>query len=238
MNRRIAFLVTLGALVAAAIAIVYSQRGPASPDIAEASAMRDAPEMMRQAQAQQSEIGKTPETPKSSVPAPAPDLAKAQGTPKANGAAQPQILYDPASLPQPVKQTLEEIFATAQTGDIEAMRPVLESNELKPMVAATHVDDPVAFWRKSSADGEGRDVLAAMLNILSSGFVKTSQGNDAMYVWPYLAEMDLTKLTPAQEVELYRIVPAAQAKEMKRSGKYSYYRLGVSPTGVWQYFLQ
>jgi hypothetical protein len=25
---------------------------------------------------------------------------------------------------------------------------------------------------------------------------------------------------------------------MKRSGKYSYYRLGISPKGVWQYFIQ
>jgi hypothetical protein len=25
---------------------------------------------------------------------------------------------------------------------------------------------------------------------------------------------------------------------MKKAGKYSYYRLGISPTGVWQYFMQ
>jgi hypothetical protein len=44
-------------------------------------------------------------------------------------------------------------------------------------------------------------------------------------------------LSPAQEVELYRIVPAAQAHQMKQSGKYSYYRAGISPSGVWHYFL-
>jgi hypothetical protein len=215
MNRRMTFTVALGALVAAAITIVYAwQFEP------------------RQAQAQQSEINKTPEAPKSSTPEPTPEA------PKPSGSAQSQVLYDPQSLPAPVKQTLQEIFETAQSGDIEAMRPVLESNELKPMVATAHVDDPVAFWKKNSADGEGRDVLAALLNILSTGFVKSGQGNDAIYVWPYLAEMDLTKLTPAQEVELYRIVPREQALAMKKSGKYSYYRLGVSPTGVWQYFLQ
>ena len=51
-------------------------------------------------------------------------------------------------------------------------------------------------------------------------------------------ETDLAKLTPAQEVELYRIVPPAQALAMKKAGKYTYYRLGISPNGVWQYFLQ
>ncbi len=221
MNRRSTFTVALGALVTAAIAIVYAWQ--AEP---------------RHAHAQQSEIAKTPETPKSSTPEPAPEAKKTPEVPKPNGAAQPQIQYDPQTLPAPVKQTLQEIFETAQSGDIDAMRPVLEQNELKPMVASTHVDDPVAFWKKNSVDGEGRDVLAAFVNILSTGFVKSGQGKDAIYVWPYLAELDLTKLTPAQEVEFYRIVPADKALAMKKSGKYSYYRLGVSPTGVWQYFLQ
>jgi hypothetical protein len=220
MNRRTTFILTLGALVTAAIAVVYAW-----------------PPKLEQAQAQQSEIAKTPDAPKSSVPQMVPDTTKTPEAVKPNGAQQ-QILYDPQSLPAAVKQTLQEIFETAQGGDIDAMRPVLEENELKPMVAATHVDDPVAFWKKNSADGEGRDVLAALLNILSTGYVKSGQGNDAIYIWPYLAEMDLTKLTPAQEVELYRIVPADKALAMKKSGKYTYYRIGVSPTGVWQYFLQ
>ena len=77
-----------------------------------------------------------------------------------------------------------------------------------------------------------------MLNVLSTGYVRVGQGKDAIYVWPYFAETDLAKLTPAQEVELYRIVPPATCAADEESGKYTYYRLGVSPTGVWQYFLQ
>jgi hypothetical protein len=41
-----------------------------------------------------------------------------------------------------------------------------------------------------------------------------------------------------QEVELYRIVPPAQALAVKKAGKYSYYRLGISPTGSGTIFLQ
>ena len=159
--------------------------------------------------------------------------------PTASGAGQvPTPLYDFNALPDPVKRMLEEIANAAQTGEIENMRPVLESNELKPMVAVNYVEDPIAFWKKQSADGAGRDVLAAMLNVLSSGFARVSQGQDEIYVWPYFAEADLSKLTPAQEVELYRIVPPALALPMKKEGKYSFYRLGISPSGVWHYFLQ
>jgi hypothetical protein len=106
------------------------------------------------------------------------------------------------------------------------------------MVTTAYVEDPIAFWKKASADGTGRDVLAAMLNVIASGYVRVGQGQDEMYVWPYFAETDLTKLNPAQEVELYRIVPPSLALPMKKAGKYSYYRLGISPTGVWHYFLQ
>jgi len=164
-------------------------------------------------------------------------LVYAQDNEKA-GTPAPKVLYDLSALPEPVQQMLRDIIVTAEAGDIEAMRPVLESNELKPMVAATHVDDPIAYWKEQSADGTGRDVLAAMLNMLSSGFVLSGKGYDEAYVWPYFAEVDITKLTPAQEVEFYRAVPPRLAAPMKKNGKYSYYRLGISPSGVWHYFIQ
>jgi hypothetical protein len=150
----------------------------------------------------------------------------------------PQVLYDFNVLPEPVKRMLQQIAEAAESGEIETMRPVLESNELKPMVTTAYIEDPIGYWKKQSADGSGRDVLAAMLNVLSAGFVKTGQGQDEMYVWPYFAETDLAKLTPAQEVELYRIVPPSLAVPMKKAGKYGYYRFGISPNGVWHYFIQ
>jgi len=150
----------------------------------------------------------------------------------------PKVLYDFNALPDPVKRMLQQIAQAAESGEIENMRPVLESNELKPMVTTAYVEDPIGYWKKQSADGTGRDILAGMLDVLSSGFVKVGQGQDEMYVWPYFAETDLTKLAPAQEVELYRIVPVSLALPMKKTGKYSYYRLGISPNGVWHYFIQ
>jgi hypothetical protein len=168
----------------------------------------------------------------------APDVAVTGATQAPPPAGDPQVLYDFNALPEPVKRILTSIAGAAESGNIEAMRTVFESNELKPMVTTSFVDDPIAFWKKASADGTGRDVLAAMLNVLSSGYVRMGKGKDEIFVWPYFAETDLGKLTPAQEVELYRIVPPELALAMKKSGKYSYYRLGVSPTGVWQYFLQ
>ncbi len=160
-----------------------------------------------------------------------------QGTDKKPATA-PEVLYDLNALPPPVQAMIEQIGNAAVTGEIEKMRPVLESNELKPMVATAYIDDPIGHWKRESVDGTGRDVLAAMLDVLSSGYVLSGKGDEAMYVWPYFAELDLAALTPAQEVELYRLLPAADAAAMKKAGKYSGHKLGVSPSGVWHYFLK
>lgn len=150
----------------------------------------------------------------------------------------PTVLYDVTATPKLVQRILRMIVLAAETGDIEEMRAVLESNELKPMVAAKHIDDPIAYWKAQSVDGTGRDILATMLDMLSTGFVLKGKGDTGMYVWPYFAEIDLTTLTPKEQVELYRLVPPEQAKAMMASGEYTGYRLGVAPNGIWHYFLK
>ncbi len=213
-------MIALAALVAGAAVIVYAQDGEKSAT----------PQPKPAAGAAEAGGDRQAEGPGIS-PAPKTDAGAQDGN-------APKALYDLSALPKPVQRMLTEIIFAAETGDIEAMRPVLESNELKPMVAAEFVSDPIAYWKSQSADGTGRDVLAAMLNMLASGFVLSGKGHDATYVWPYFAEVDITKLTPAQEVEFYRAVPPHLAVPMKKSGKYTYYRLGISPSGVWHYFVQ
>ena len=97
------------------------------------------------------------------LPDPEADAAQARSGPK--------VLYDAKATPKLVQRILKMIVLAAQSGEIEEMRAVLETNELKPMVAAKHIDDPIAFWRAQSVDGTGRDILATMLDMLTAGFV-------------------------------------------------------------------
>jgi hypothetical protein len=236
-------MAAFAALVAVTIFLVYAYRDrQPSPGVTAASEAVAAPAETpppaapapESAEAKDQDPALEPLEPAGTAKPPAKAPAQA-ATP---GGAAGEVLYDPNVLPDPIKNTLQGIVVAAQSGNIDEMLPVLQENELPPMLAPTAVSDPIAFWRKASADGEGRDILAAMLNVFSSGFVRTGDGRDAVYVWPYFAEMDLSKLTPEQEVELFRIVPAAQALEMKKSGKYTYYRAGIGGDGVWHYFLQ
>ncbi len=55
-------------------------------------------------------------------------------------------------------------------------------------------------------------------------------------MWPYFAEVALDKLSPAQEVELLRLVPPAAVKDMRAAGKYSHWRIVIGADGTWHSF--
>ncbi len=130
------------------------------------------------------------------------------------------------------------ILTAARSGDIEALRPVLEANELKPTVSFGGAEDPVRFWKRSSGVGQGREIMAVLSEILEMDFVRINAGtSNEMYIWPYLAEMSLEKLTPAQQVDLYRLVTPDEVKAMNEFGGYIHYRLGIGRDGTWHYFV-
>ena len=153
--------------------------------------------------------------------------------------APPRVEYDAETLPEPVRRMIDAIREAATTGDIDEMLPVLESNELPPLISRKPVSGAIAHWRKISSDGSGHDILATMLNALESGFVRTKQpGSDPVYVWPYFAEVPLKELTPSQQVELYRIASPEQVAAMRKAGRYTHYRIGIGTDGTWHYFLR
>jgi hypothetical protein len=166
-----------------------------------------------------------------------PDGTKKQ---QARAASDLEVIYGAAKLPAPVAEMREAILAAVRSGKIEELRHAYELNELKPELGPEPVSDPVAHWKKISGDGQGLEVLAALAEILDAGYVAVPLGRDVennlIYVWPYFAEVPLQKLTPAQHVELLRLVPPSAAKEMLQTGKYTYWRLAIGADGTWHHF--
>ena len=150
----------------------------------------------------------------------------------------PEIHYGTADLPKPVMRLREQILEAARSGDLERLRPVLESNEMPPTLSLTQIDDPIDFLKQASGDPNGREVLAILSEILEAGWVHVDVGTpQEMYIWPYFARYPLARLTPPQEVELYRILTAADVEEMQDFGAYIFYRVGIGPDGTWHYFV-
>lgn len=142
------------------------------------------------------------------------------------------------ALPEPVRKMHTAILEAARSGNVETLQPVMEMNELKPTISFGEVDDPVRYWKRSSGDGEGRQILAILSEILELPYAHVNKGkDDEMYVWPYLAELSLDKLAPPQLVDLYRLVTPEEAEAMKDFGGYIHYRLGIGRDGTWHYFV-
>jgi hypothetical protein len=143
-------------------------------------------------------------------------------------------------LPVPVEEMRQAILAAAHSGNIEDLREPLDWNEMKPEVAAAAGEDPIAYWKKTSGDGNGREILAVLAEILPMRAAELPLGkdleNNIIYVWPYLAEMDLSKLSPAQEVDLLQLVGPAKAKTMREEKKWTWWRLTIGADGTWHSF--
>lgn len=151
----------------------------------------------------------------------------------------PEIHYGEEGLPEAVKRTRRAILDAAATGDIEALRPVLEMNEVPPSLSTElAIGDPIDFLKSTSGDPDGREILAILADLLEAGWVLKDAGTpQEMYVWPYFAEIPIDRLTPPQMVGLYRILTAADVDEMRAYDAWLFFKIGIGPDGTWHYFL-
>jgi hypothetical protein len=150
----------------------------------------------------------------------------------------PDIHYGEEGLPEPVRKTRAAILEAARGGDIEALRAVLETSEMPPVLARGDIGDPITFLKESSGDPEGREILAILTDLLEAGWVRIDEGKPTeMYVWPYFAAIPIDRLTPSQLVELYRILTAADVDEMRAYDAWLFFKIGIGPDGTWHFFL-
>ncbi|WP_280775217.1 hypothetical protein [Rhizobium sp. SG_E_25_P2] len=153
--------------------------------------------------------------------------------------APPEMILDMSMLPEPVKRLRVALVEAAASGDIERLRPLLSPGENGTQVAVgDSPEDPIVALKSVSGDPNGREILAIMLDILSTGAALVDKDTpDAQYVWPYFAEKSLDNLSPPEQVELYRIVTASDVADMKEFGGYNFYRIGITPDGKWKFFV-
>jgi hypothetical protein len=150
-----------------------------------------------------------------------------------------EMIMDSKMLPQAVQRMRVALVEAAASGDIERLRPLLTPGENGTQVAVgDSPEDPITALKSVSGDPDGREILAIILDILSTGAALVDKGTpEAQYVWPYFAEKSLDKLSPPEQVELYRIVTASDVSDMKEFGGYNFYRIGITPDGKWKFFV-
>ncbi|MFC3218019.1 hypothetical protein ACFOEZ_03195 [Tianweitania populi] len=151
----------------------------------------------------------------------------------------PEIVYDLQRLPEPVKRMHQLIIDACKSGDLEKLRSLIGNGDSQTQLTLGEIDgDPIDFIRQLAGDDQGQEILAILEEILEAGYVHVDAGTpEELYVWPYFFALPLDKLTPAQRVELFRIVTAGDFEEMKSIGAYIFYRVGITPEGRWSFFV-
>ena len=144
-------------------------------------------------------------------------------------------------LPPAAEDMRNAITSAVDAGEIEDLKYAYEmGDEFLPAIADDAVADPVDYWKAQSADGEGREILAIISNLLAVGPAKLTTGKDpensAVYVWPYLSELPLDKLSARQKVDLFRLMPVKEAKAMIAEKKWTWWRLTIGADGLWHAF--
>jgi hypothetical protein len=169
----------------------------------------------------------------------AADPPPAAGTPALpERAAGPEIATELGRLPPAVLRTRERILAAARTGDLQTLLALMHANGNMPVFSHTQRQDPAAYWRENYPDSDGVEILSILISILETQPVRIDAGTpQETYLWPYFARLPIKSLTPAQKVELFRVVTGSDYKEMLERGRYVFYQLGIGPDGSWRYFL-
>ncbi|KQY19381.1 hypothetical protein [Rhizobium sp. Root483D2] len=148
-----------------------------------------------------------------------------------------EVLSDVSKIPPAVARMRELIVEAAASGDIERLRPLLGKGPTQTQVGEIDAD-PIETLKGLSGDPQGIEILAILLDVLSTGFVLTEKGTpDEAYVWPYFTEKPLASLTPPEKVDLFRLVTAGDFAEMEEGGNYNFYRVGITPDGQWKFFV-
>ncbi|NRP18428.1 hypothetical protein LPJGGPFB_01659 [Ensifer adhaerens] len=150
-----------------------------------------------------------------------------------------EVLSDVSKIPAPVARMRELIVEAAASGDIERLRPLLGKGPTQTQVTGVSADeDPIAILKSLSGDQDGVEILAILLDVLSTGFVQVDKGTpQEAYVWPYFAEKPLASLTAPEKVDLFRLVTAGDFADMEEFGSYNFYRVGIMPDGKWKFFI-
>lgn len=154
-------------------------------------------------------------------------------------APQPEVVYDLSKLPEPVRRMQNLLVEACKTGDIEKLRPLIGKGDSMTQLSLGDIDgDPITFLKGLSGDSDGQEILAILEEVLSAGYVHVDIGTpQELYVWPYFFALSLDKLDPRQRVELFKLVTASDYDDMKQFGAYIFYRVGITPSGQWLFFV-
>lgn len=150
----------------------------------------------------------------------------------------PEISDDISALPEPVRAKRQALIDAARSGDIAALQSIIDAQDSPPNVSFGNPDDALAYLRDVSEDDDGRQILGLLVDLFDQPYAYyPDSGGETNYIWPYLAEIDPSALTPEQQVDAYRLLDSEAIEELKQMGAWYYWRTIINENGQWSAFV-
>lgn len=138
------------------------------------------------------------------------------------------VAAQPVGLPPAVAEAHAALLEAAESGDYEALRPLLPASGFSYTFGGELQGGPIGYWQllERQVDERPIEILARILRLpytLSGG----------RYVWPFAYDKQEDELT-AYEREL--LGDLAEAYSGAGTG-YLGWRAGIEPDGTWRFFI-
>lgn len=148
------------------------------------------------------------------------------------------VSEDVAQLPDPVRAKRDALIDAAKSGDIANLRTIFDAELAPPVVSFGDPPDAIEYLKQTSADGEGREILAILNELLDAPYAAMDGGDGGViYIWPYFsAYEDLSQMTGPDEVEALRLVSYEQWQSLKEIG-WLWWRVSMNERGELQAFV-
>ena len=136
------------------------------------------------------------------------------------------VAGEPVGLPPEVAETQAALLAAAESGDYEALRPLIP-DEFSYTFGLPPEGGPIEYWQQVEAEsGESPiEILARLLRLpytLSAG----------TYVWPFAYDKQEDELTDYERELLGDLAVYSGA-----GSGYLGWRAGIEPDGTWRFFI-
>ncbi len=148
------------------------------------------------------------------------------------------VSEDIAQLPEPVRAKRDALLAAAKSGDIASLKLIFDAELAPPIVSFGDPPDAIAYLKEQSADGEGREILAILGELLDAPYAAMDGGDGGIiYIWPYFsAYEDMSQMTGSDEVEALRLVSYQEWQSLKEIG-WLWWRVSMNERGELQAFV-
>ena len=143
---------------------------------------------------------------------------------------EPPTPIEASGPPAEVETTRAALLAAAESGDYEALRPLIPDSGFTYAYGRPAEGDPIAFWQRLERT-TGERPLETLAAILGMPYTLTRN-----YVWPFAYAVDSAGDLSGCERKLLAPLGPSDTLFVPGTG-YLGWRTGIAPNGTWTFFV-